>query len=263
LYRQGLNLVIELLRGVNPCDFRADASTLEKIAGMPRLDEEIVSIHPQPHKEGGVTELEKAQRLEELRIEVLRCTKCGHLAASRHSVVFGVGSPQAKLMFIGEAPGADEDLQGEPFVGRAGELLTKIIQAMGFQRPEVFIANILKCRPDMPAETSGNRPPTPLEIETCIPYLRQQIELIEPKVMVALGTSAMRGLFGKGEPISQTRGHWHSFGSIPVMATFHPSYLLRNQALNVKRMLWEDMLQVLERLGHPITEKQQKFFLTK
>jgi uracil-DNA glycosylase len=95
------------------------------------------------------------------------------------------------------------------------------------------------------------------------PYLRQQIELIEPKVMVALGTSAMRGLFGKEEPISQTRGHWHSFGSIPVMARFHPSYLLRNQALNVKRMLWEDMLQVLERLGHPITEKQQKFFLTK
>ena len=164
-------------------------------------------------------------------------------------------------MFVGEAPGADEDLQGEPFVGRAGELLTKIIQTMGYQRSEVYIANVLKCRPDIPPGTPGNRQPTPAEMATCLPYLREQIELIQPKVMVALGGTAMRGLFGKEEPMKQMRGRWHLFGSIPVMATFHPSYLLRNQALSLKRQVWEDMLQVLERLGSPISERQKNYFL--
>jgi DNA polymerase len=164
-------------------------------------------------------------------------------------------------MFVGEAPGADEDMQGEPFVGRAGELLTKIIQTMGYQRSDVYIANVLKCRPDIPQGTPGNRQPTPAEMATCLPYLRQQIELIQPKLMVALGGTAMRGLFGKDEPMRSMRGRWHQFGSIPVMATFHPSYLLRNQALSLKRQVWEDMLQVLERLGHPISERQKNYFL--
>jgi DNA polymerase len=171
-----------------------------------------------------------------------------------------VGNYQADLMFVGEAPGADEDIQGEPFVGKAGELLTRIIQTMGFQRSDVFIANVLKCRPNMPAGTSGNRPPTSEEMETCLPYLRSQIELIQPKVMVALGGVAMKGLFGKTEPMKQMRGRWFTFGSIPVMATFHPSYLLRNQAVSEKRKVWEDMLQVLERLEIPITEKQRNYF---
>ena len=166
-------------------------------------------------------------------------------------------------MFVGEAPGADEDLKGEPFVGRAGELLTRIIQTMGFQRSDVFIANVLKCRPNMPAGVSGNRPPTPEEMETCLPYLRKQIELIEPKIVVALGAVAMRGLFGKTEPMGQMRGRWHTFGSIPVMPTYHPSYLLRAQAISEKRRVWEDMLQVLERLGLPISEKQRNYFVVR
>jgi uracil-DNA glycosylase len=204
-----------------------------------------------------------AQELENLRLAVGTCAKCPHLAASRHSVVFGVGNPQADLMFVGEAPGVDEDLQGEPFVGRAGELLTRIIQTMGFRRSDVFIANVLKCRPDMPDGASGNRPPTPEEMETCLPYLRKQIELIQPKVMVALGGVAMRGLFGKTEPMKQVRGRWHIFGSIPVMATYHPSYLLRNQAISEKRRVWEDMLLVLERLNLPVSEKQRNYFMTR
>jgi DNA polymerase len=115
----------------------------------------------------------------------------------------------------------------------------------------------------MPSGASGNRQPTAIEMETCLPYLRQQIEIIRPKVMVALGATAMRGLFGKDEPMKQMRGRWHLFGSIPVMATFHPSYLLRNQALSEKRKVWEDMLQVLERIGQPISEKQKNYFLAK
>ena len=203
------------------------------------------------------------QTFEELRTKVLACTKCPNLVAFRHSVVFGVGNPNAELMFVGEAPGADEDRQGEPFVGRAGELLTKIIQTMGYQRSDVYIANVLKCRPDIPAGAPGNRQPTATEMETCLPYLRQQIQLIQPKAMVALGATAMRGLFGKEEPMNQMRGRWHLFGSIPVMATFHPSYLLRNQALSVKRKVWEDMLQVLDRLGHSISERQKNYFLAR
>ena len=206
---------------------------------------------------------DQERRLAALREMVLVCTKCAHLAEFRHSVVFGVGSPKAELMFVGEAPGADEDLRGEPFVGKAGELLTRIIETMGFARSEVYIANVLKCRPDMPKGSSGNRPPTPEEMQTCLPYLRAQIEIIQPKVMVALGGVAMKGLFGTSEPMKSLRGRWHSFGDIPVMATFHPSYLLRNQALSEKRKVWEDMLQVLERLQAPITQRQRNFFLSK
>jgi uracil-DNA glycosylase len=203
------------------------------------------------------------QRLATLREKVLGCSKCSHLAAFRHTVVFGVGNASADLMFVGEAPGADEDLRGEPFVGRAGELLTRIIETMGFKRSDVYIANVLKCRPDMPPGSSGNRQPTPEEMQTCLPYLRAQIEIIQPKVMVALGGVAMRGLFGMVEPMKSLRGRWHSFGEIPVMATFHPSYLLRNQALTEKRKVWEDMLQVLERLQLPISQRQRNFFLAK
>lgn len=263
-------------------DFRADTFTLQRIARLadsgnsvaveePSVPEPAPIEEPVPQEvlasdpvqaqtaEPGATTLS----FEELRTTVLACTKCPNLVAFRHSVVFGVGNPSAELMFVGEAPGADEDQQGEPFVGRAGELLTKIIQTMGFQRSQVYIANVLKCRPDMPPGASGNRQPTPGEMETCLPYLRQQIEHIQPKVMVALGGTAMRGLFGKVEQMKLMRGRWHLFGAIPVMATFHPSYLLRNQALSEKRKVWEDMLQVLERLDRPVSDRQKNYFLAK
>ena len=206
----------------------------------------------------------RAAAFDVLRTKVLACEKCSHLATSRKSVVFGVGNLHARILFVGEAPGADEDEQGEPFVGRAGELLTKIIQAMGLSRSEVYIANILKCRPDTPGQTSGNRKPTPAEIATCIPWLQEQINLIQPAVMVALGVSAMEGLLGKMEVnISRQRGSWTSYRGIPLMPTYHPAYLLRNQSLSEKRKVWEDMLLVMEKAGLPISEKQRGFFLTK
>ena len=164
-------------------------------------------------------------------------------------------------MFNGEAPGADEDEQGEPFVGKAGQLLTKIIQTMGFQRESVYIANILKCRPDTPGQSAGNRKPTPQEMETCIPYLHEQIDLIQPKVLVALGGTAVEGLLGKTVGITKLRGQWQTYRNIPLMPTYHPAYLLRNQALSEKRRVWEDMLAVMEKLGMPISERQRNFFL--
>ena len=148
--------------------------------------------------------LEKAAAFTALRERALACVKCPHLATSRKSVVFGVGNIDSQLMFVGEAPGADEDAQGEPFVGAAGQLLTKIIQATGLSRADVYIANILKCRPDTPGQSSGNRKPTPEEMATCIPYLHEQIDLIRPKVLVALGATAVEGLLGKTIGITES-----------------------------------------------------------
>jgi DNA polymerase len=203
---------------------------------------------------------DKAALLAPIQARVAVCVKCPHLAASRTQTVFGVGNPDAELMFIGEAPGADEDARGEPFVGRAGQLLTKIIETMGFSRAEVYIANVLKCRPDMPRGSSGNRPPTPVEMQTCLPYLAEQIAIIQPKVLVALGATAVEGLLGTRGTMREMRGKWHSHAETPLMITYHPSYLLRNQAPSEKRKVWEDMLMVLERLDRPVTEKQRNYF---
>lgn len=203
----------------------------------------------------------KTAAFAELRARVLACVKCPNLVTARKSVVFGVGNLDAPLMFVGEAPGADEDEQGEPFVGKAGQLLTKIIETMALKRESVYIANILKCRPDTPGQSAGNRKPTAAEMATCLPYLHEQIDLIKPRVLVALGATAVEGLLGKTVGITKLRGNWQTYRGIPLMPTYHPAYLLRNQALSEKRRVWEDMLQVLEKLGMPITEKQRNFFL--
>ena len=167
------------------------------------------------------------------------CTRC-RLAQGRQKVVFGAGNPGADLMLIGEAPGAEEDKQGLPFVGAAGELLTKIIQAIDMRREDVYIANILKCRPP------GNRDPQPDEIAACRGFLERQIELIQPKVIVALGRIAAQALLGNDGPLGQMRGQWYRVRGIPAMVTYHPAALLRNQGL--KRPTWEDMQQVRDRL---------------
>lgn len=179
--------------------------------------------------------------LQNIEARAKSCTKCAELSRCRHSVVFGVGSLSAEIMFIGEAPGADEDEQGIPFVGRAGQLLTKIILAMGLTREEVYITNIIKCRPPQ------NRTPLPDEVANCLPYVLSQIELIQPKVIVALGATALRALLDVQLGITKMRGHWYTFRDIPIMPTFHPAYLLRNPP--AKREVWDDMKAVLDKLG--------------
>lgn len=206
-------------------------------------------------------DLERIQKLTILREKILTCTKCPHLVTSRTQVVFGVGNPMAELMFVGEAPGADEDVQGEPFVGRAGKLLTKIINAMEYQRDDIFIANVLKCRPNMPPNTPGNRKPQLDEMTTCLPWLAEQINLIKPRVLVALGATAVEGLLGKPITMKEARGKWFDFQGIPLIATYHPAYLLYSHSLTEKRKVWEDMLQALEKLERPISTKQRGYFL--
>ncbi len=173
------------------------------------------------------------------------CVKCS-LGKTRIQFVFGEGDPHAKLMFVGEAPGRDEDEQGRPFVGRAGQLLTKIIEAMGLKREEVYIANILKCRPP------NNRPPQPDEVEKCWPHLAEQIRLIQPKVLCALGSFAAKALLRTDLPIGALRGKFHDVDGIPAMPTYHPAYLLRNP--NDKGKVWDDMKKVrdlLKQIAHP------------
>ena len=203
----------------------------------------------------------KADSFVDLRQMVLSCTQCPNLVSSRKNVVFGVGNESADLLFVGEAPGADEDEQGEPFVGKAGQLLTKIIETMGLKREDVYIANILKCRPDTPGKRFGNRPPTTDEMDTCSPWLHRQIEFIQPKVIVALGKTAVEGLLEQQVAITRFRGTWQTYRDIPLMPTFHPAYLLHKQSLTEKRKIWEDMLSVMTKLNLAISEKQQDFFL--
>jgi uracil-DNA glycosylase len=178
--------------------------------------------------------------LAELEQIVTACEKC-RLSTTRTQVVYGVGNPNADLMFIGEAPGRDEDVQGKPFVGRAGQLLTDIIKAMQLTRDDVYIANVIKCRPP------ENRNPEPDELEQCRPYIRRQVELIQPKVIVTLGRFALQSLTEKGYAISSARGQWLEWNGIKVMPTYHPAYLLRNPA--AKKDVWADMKQVMTALG--------------
>ncbi len=242
-----------------PVSALAEKPAVPKI--VPTITPTVTPIAPMASALAEKPATEKAAALAALRERARVCIKCAHLASSRKNVVFGVGNPDAPLMFVGEAPGADEDEQGEPFVGKAGQLLTKIIQATGLSRSDVYIANILKCRPDTPGQSAGNRKPTAEEMATCIPYLHEQIDLIRPRVLVALGATAVEGLLGKTIGITKLRGNWQTYRGTPLMPTYHPAFLLRNQAMSEKRKVWEDMLQVMEKLEMPISEKQRNYFL--
>jgi uracil-DNA glycosylase family 4 len=182
----------------------------------------------------------KARGLEDIRLELGDCRRCD-LNRTRKTLVFGEGSPEAELVFVGEAPGESEDIQGKPFVGRAGQLLTRIIEAMGLTRADVYICNILKCRPP------GNRNPRPEEIQICEPFLIQQLQAIRPKVICAMGTFAAKTLLKTEMPISKLRGKFHTYQGIELMPTYHPAYLLRNPG--GKKHVWSDMQMIMELLG--------------
>ncbi|MBC8040895.1 MAG: uracil-DNA glycosylase [Opitutaceae bacterium] len=218
---------------------------------------------------------DKATRWEWLRNHVVTHPVCVANVRAGKKVVLGVGSLDAKIMFVGEAPGADEEVQGEPFVGPAGQLLTKMIGAMGLKREEVYIGNIMNWRPQLPtpegSEQTGNREPTPEEMAFCLPFLRAQIEIVKPALIVALGATAARGLLGAAsfKTLGEVRGQWKLFSETPVTVTYHPSYLLRQAATGPlaerksKRAVWEDLLAVMERAGLPISDKQRGYYSAK
>lgn len=216
---------------------------------------------------------DKQTRWNALRELVLNDPVCGARVFPGKKVVFGVGNLDAAVMFVGEAPGGDEEDQGEPFVGRAGQLLNRMIKGMGLERGQVYIGNILNWRPEMPRNSdgsqTGNRPPTAAELAYCLPFIRAQITIIQPRVLVALGKTAVDALLGadRFKSMGAARGTWHTYAGTPLRASYHPSYLLRQEGLTsagarkIKRDAWEDLLAVMERAGLPISEKQRNYFL--
>ncbi|MDP3072140.1 MAG: uracil-DNA glycosylase [Opitutaceae bacterium] len=212
---------------------------------------------------------DKRTRWDALQALVQNDATCRAHVRPGRKVVLGVGDLDAKIMFVGEAPGAEEEIQGEPFVGPAGQLLTKMILGMGLKRAEVYIGNIMNWRPQLPTvegrDQVGNRPPIEEELRYCLPYLRAQIEVVNPALLVALGSTAAQGLLGfkSFKALGDVRGRWHEFGGKPLMITYHPSYILREPTNRKKRMIWDDLLKVMERAELPISEKQRGFFLEK
>jgi uracil-DNA glycosylase family 4 len=229
-YRRATDVVVEAETGNSDPMPKTKASI-----AVPAAD--LVSANPLP--ESGIAD--PVQALHLIRQDLGDCTRCVLHAQGRKQIVFGVGNPNAELMFIGEAPGADEDLQGEPFVGRAGQLLNNMIKAMGIGRETVYIANIIKCRPP------GNRTPERDECETCSPFLMRQIAAIRPKAIVALGAVAAKTLLSINAPMSELRGRWYDFRGTKLIVTFHPAYLLRDP--RQKKETWKDLQMVMKFLG--------------
>lgn len=204
----------------------------------------------------------KAERLENLRQQAENWPPARALGTLREAMVFATGNPDARLMLVGEAPGYEEERRREPFVGPAGQKLNDILKAMGLNREEVYISNIVKFRPATPRQTTNNRKPTPEEMAACLPFLREEIRIVQPACIVALGGTAAEGLLGLAGTVGSMRGNWHELDGIPVRVTYHPSYLLQSGSDHaIKRQLWEDMLAVMEKLEMPVTEKQRGFFL--
>jgi len=190
---------------------------------------------------------ERQELLAALNTEVRGCQLCRELACSRKQTVFGVGNPEPRVAFFGEAPGADEDRQGEPFVGRAGQLLTKIIEACGWKRSDVYIMNVLKCRPP------ENRNPLPNEVDNCRPFFERQFEILRPEYIVCVGTVPAQALLETAESVGRLRGRFYQYRSSKVLVTYHPSYLLRNPA--AKKQVWEDMQLLLKEMGLPVPKR--------
>lgn len=215
-------------------------------AGAPAVSVAAASLFDTAAPRTACDRHERIAALAVIEQEVARCQRCAELAGARTKTVFGVGNPEARLCFLGEAPGADEDRQGEPFVGRAGQLLTRIIEACHLHREDVYILNVLKCRPP------GNRNPLPEEAANCRGYLDAQLEIIQPEFICCLGAVAARMLLDTPAPIGKLRGHFFNYGQSSVMCTYHPAFLLRNPS--AKKDVWEDMQRLMERMGMPIAK---------
>ena len=228
----------------------------------------IISLDaaPAPKSAAVMTELRiegitAAEQIDSLRRQAETWAPALSLGTLKTTMVFSVGNPEAEIMLVGEAPGYQEERQKEPFVGPAGQKLTDILKAMGLDREQVYISNIVKFRPAMAGQTTNNRPPSDDELASCLPFIRAEVAVVKPRCIIALGGSAAKGLLNRDDAVAKLRGSWHEFAGVPVRVTYHPSYLLRGTSGNDdKRKVWEDMLAVMELLAMRISEKQRGFF---
>ncbi|MGA1205006.1 MAG: uracil-DNA glycosylase [Opitutales bacterium] len=260
---EAVRILKEIAETAEPVDESATPEAVEPVAvkkkAVRKKTAPVVEVPAPPRVV--LPEGTRQEQWDALREQVMSDPWCQSQVKPGKKVVLGVGSLEARIFFCGEAPGADEEIAGEPFVGPAGQLLTKIIQAMGLQRGDVYIGNIMNYRPPMPTPV-GNRAPELNEMAYCLPYLRAQLDIVQPELVVALGNTAVEGLLGHDPKrrIGQIRGGWMEYNGIPLIPTFHPSYLLRNQSMATKRLVWEDMLKVMDRLKMPVSDKQRGFF---
>jgi uracil-DNA glycosylase len=244
---------VEWLSAAEPLAISMPASAEESPVGASSLAASTtigLEIVDAPFAEMALTMEERLRALDALAAEIKQCMRCAELCSTRTQTVFGQGKPGVELCFVGEAPGADEDKQGIPFVGAAGQLLNKIIAASGFQREEVYICNIIKCRPP------ANRTPLASEAGNCRDFLERQLALVQPKYIVALGGCAASNLLQTTVSIGKLRGRFHDFRGIPVMVTYHPAFLLPHRSPEKKREVWEDMKWLLQKMGRPIPQKE-------
>ena len=243
-------------------EITSDPQSAPKTAESPPptpTPEQPQAVPPEP----AASDAEKRASLRTIAIRAKRCQETRALGSLRDQFVFATGNPDADLMFVGEAPGMEEEKKHEPFVGPAGQLLDKIVGAMGFERSQIYISNIVKFRPSTGDANQGsrNRKPTAEEMATSVGYVLEEIEVVQPKVIVALGGTAMEGLLGLEGSVGSNRSRFHTLRGIPVMVTYHPSYLLRSGGNREKRKVWEDLMLVMEELGVPISPKQRSYFL--
>lgn len=261
--RSHIRLSDEARRGLQSL---ARGSTPRPPLGTPPAPTKTANHAPTPQPRPDSASSSKAQRLAALRERAAAARSHPALQDLRDSFVFAVGNPDARIVFVGEAPGFEEERKGEPFVGPAGQLLDRIIQTMGLDRSQVYISNIVKWRPrigDTGDQGVRNRKPTSEEMKACRDFVVEEIRIIKPDIIVALGASAAEGLLGETASVSSLRERFFDLDGTPVIVTYHPSYLLRNQAPSERRKVWEDMLRAMDRIGMPVSEKQRRFFLPK
>ncbi|MBT8044884.1 MAG: uracil-DNA glycosylase [Verrucomicrobiae bacterium] len=203
-----------------------------------------------------------SEKIDSLRRQAIKWAPAQALSGLRNTMVFSVGNPEADVMLVGEAPGYDEERLGEPFVGKAGQKLDGILQAMGVKRTSVYLSNIVKFRPAMPNQTTNNRKPAAEEINACLPFIQEEVKIVAPRVIIALGGTAAQAMLDCQQSVASMRGQFHQYQGVPLRVTYHPSYILHNEATSEKRKLWEDMLAVMDFLKMPVSEKQRGYFLT-
>ena len=262
-------LEAEKARGISHVHLDEGArSSLRELHGQTKGEKkspaDLSKIEAPPAKIEPAATSSRVEALTALRRQAETWAPARALGTLREKMVFSTGNPEPRVMLIGEAPGYQEEKEGEPFVGPAGQKLNEILKAMGMSREEVYLSNIVKFRPATANQATNNRKPTPQEMAVCMPFIKAEIEIIKPFLIIALGGTAAEGLLGLSGTVTAMRGGWHDFEGIPVRVSYHPSYLLQSGGGNqTKRLLWEDMLAVLEKLNLPISEKQRGFFLPK